>query len=76
MSHFYGRMRGTGKTESTRCGSKQSGINAHICAWDHGIRINIDHVGGKDWVRVYRTGGSNNSAEHVLIHEYLYEYFK
>lgn len=36
MSHFYGSMEGNRGTV-TRCGTKNSGVRAHIRGWDSGV---------------------------------------
>jgi len=60
MAHFYGNMQGN-RGECTRCGSKTSGINAHIRGWGVGVRtvVTVDANTGEDVVAVYLTSGSN-----------------
>lgn len=36
MSHFYGYLQGN-RGVTTRCGSKQSGIQAHIRSWTNDV---------------------------------------
>jgi hypothetical protein len=62
MSHFYASMKGA-RGQATRCGSKQSGIFAHIRGWNFGVRVELVHVGGKDAVRLYQTSGTNGGKE-------------
>lgn len=73
MSHFYGSMQG-GRGRATRCGTKSSGMTAHIRGWDIGVRVEITHenVCGHmcDMIRVYKTDGSNGHGQDVLIAEY------
>jgi hypothetical protein len=60
MSRFYGSMQGN-RSETTRQGSKNSGIEAHIRGWDIGIEVRcyVDDY-DKDVCVVNLTGGSNN----------------
>lgn len=71
MAHFYASIKGN-RGETTRMGSKDSGISGHIRGWDTGVRVDIRHSAkdGKDHVLVYRTAGSNGHAE-VLIAEWV-----
>ena len=66
MSHFYGNMQGS-RGETTRCGTKQSGIWAHTRGWNVGVYVSVNHVNGKDICCVYRTKGSNGSSHGKLI---------
>lgn len=65
MSHFYGNIQGA-KGETTRCGSKNSGMTAHIRGWDVGVYVSIGHINGKDLISVFKTGGSNSSERTLL----------
>jgi len=47
MSHFYGYLEGN-RGVATRCGSKNSGIQAHIRSWHNDIYISLDDDEGKD----------------------------
>lgn len=47
MSHFYGYLKGN-RGQTTRCGSKASGINAHIRSWNNDIYANLEDEDGKD----------------------------
>lgn len=60
MSHFYGSMDGSAKTTATRCGTKSSGIGAHIRGWDSGVEIDgyVDDD-RRDVFLIRMTGGSN-----------------
>jgi hypothetical protein len=40
MSHFYGFLSGN-RGEATRCGSKSSGINAHIKSWNNDVEASL-----------------------------------
>lgn len=71
MSHFYGEMKGN-RGESTRCGSKDSGIRAHIRGWNVGIRVlcYYDEELGKDVCKVWETSGSNSMKQDKFIGSY------
>lgn len=61
MAHFFGSMMGN-RGEVTRCGSKLSGLTAHIRSWDVGVRVEIFvNSKGEDTIRLYQTEGSNGS---------------
>lgn len=42
MSHFYSRIKGN-KGEATRCGTKQSGLDASVFGWDIGGAVSMRH---------------------------------
>ena len=67
MAHFYGSMQGN-KGEVTRCGTKKSGMTAHIRGWNIGVKVNIRHdkETGKDNYTIYETGGSNGGSETLI----------
>lgn len=66
MAHFYGSMQG-GRGETTRTGTKYSGMNAHVRGWNLGIKIELSHENGRDIVSVYQTGGSNGHGPRILL---------
>lgn len=68
--HFYATVTGRGKTASTRGGTKKTGLNAHVRGWDIGAYVELSHEDGRDIVRVYQTGGSNDDKETKLIAEF------
>ncbi|MCK9370444.1 hypothetical protein M0R04_11090 [Candidatus Dojkabacteria bacterium] len=48
MSHFYGYLEGNRGT-ATRCGSKKSGITAHIKSWNNDVYASLHaDENGKD----------------------------
>ena len=60
MAHFYGEMQGS-RGNTTRCGTKASGITAHVRGWDAGVRVTMEEQGdGRDCAFVDVTGGSNS----------------
>jgi hypothetical protein len=63
MAHFYGQMQGS-RGETTRMGTKNSGLWAHLRGWDVGVEVRLDvDEDGHDTVTVWETGGSNNSSK-------------
>lgn len=70
MAHFYADIRGGNRNSiCTKTATKQSGMSAHIRSWKIGVKIAMSNVDGRDIVRVYKTGGSND-ASGVLIAEF------
>ena len=67
MAHFYATVTSNRKP-ITKCGTKNSGMQAHIRGWDLGCKVEISHdeETGEDWVFVYRTDGSNGQNEEIL----------
>lgn len=66
MSHFYGSIQGS-KGQATRCGTKKSGISAHIRGWNVGARVDIfTNEQGQDEVRVSKTGGSQGGDKNII----------
>lgn len=63
MSYFYGNVQGN-RGETTRGGSKNSGIEGHIRGWKSGARVvcTVNDV-GEDIVEVYATRGSGYNEE-------------
>lgn len=72
MAHFRGLVKGTRQAE-TRLGSKNSGLLVTADGWEIGVRVELWHHDGKDHVRVYRTGGSNERTPPVIIAEFAEE---
>jgi hypothetical protein len=72
MAHFYGSMKGQ-RGERTACGTKSSGMSAHVRGWEHGVRIVASHydtqVGKPDTFAVYMTTGSNATGPDVYLGE-------
>jgi hypothetical protein len=62
MSRFYVSAQGA-RGETTRTGTPNSGIVAHVRGWDIGIPVHGWDDNGVDVFGVYRTGGSNGSVE-------------
>lgn len=70
MAHFRSIIRGN-RGESSRLGSKDSGMVASVDGWHTGATVRIAHVDGRDLVSVYRTGGSNRGASEVLVAQWF-----
>jgi hypothetical protein len=68
MAHFYGDLQGN-RGQTTRCGAKSSGIDAHLRGWNIGVQVTVQHEDGHDTVYVYRTCGSNGGYR-TLIAKY------
>jgi len=47
MSHFYGYLQGS-RGEATRCGTKTSGINAHLRSWNNVVYASLEDNNGED----------------------------
>jgi hypothetical protein len=61
MSHYYATIQGNRKPRNC-CGTKNSGISAHIRGWNHGIKVTLDYDPElkTEMILVEKTGGSNN----------------
>lgn len=66
MARFYGSLSGQARTEATRRGGASSGVTAHVRGWRIGARVEVVDVNGKDVVRVYKTGGSNDPSGELV----------
>ena len=62
MSRFYGSLQGN-RGMATRCGTKDSGISAHVRGWDIGVYAEVRPCGkcGGDRVYASLSGGSHGS---------------
>ena len=69
MAQFYADIQGN-RGEATRMGTKDSGITGHIRGWNIGCKVRIDHIDGKDHVKVFRTSGSSPKGLIELIAEF------
>lgn len=68
MAQFIGIVEGSG-AEVHRLGSKVSGLMASIRGWRVGVSVIAENIAGKDVIRVYRTGGSNDPGSKELLAE-------
>ena len=76
MSHFYGSLDGSARTQATRQGTTRSGILGDIRGWDSGIRVYgyrsepTHEMGERDCFVVSFTRGSHASGPAELIGTY------
>ena len=69
MAHFRATIKGS-RGLASRLGTKQSGMRATVNGWNVGVTIIAKHLHGKDFICVYRTGGSNNDdGERIAVLE-------
>lgn len=68
MAQFRGTLQGN-RGETSRLGSKKSGLKAQLNGWNIGCDIEIHHEDGVDKVKVYKTSGSNG-AQRELVTEF------
>jgi len=67
MAHFRGIIKGN-RGESSRLGSKNSGISAQINGWNTGVDVwGVCSDEGGDRFEIRATGGSNGGQERKLI---------
>jgi hypothetical protein len=67
MSRLYGSLSGSASTAATRCGSKSSGISAHVRGWDVGVQVDGYVNCEVDTFGIYATGGSNGSSPRQFL---------
>lgn len=67
MAHFYGEVSGRAQTAATRCGTKKTGLQAHIRGWHVGVRVEADHANDQDILTISVTHGSGSSQPDKLI---------
>lgn len=65
MAHFYGELRGLGRSRSTRCGSVH--LWGHLRGWTLGVEIVCSVEAGRDVIHIYRTGGSHAASTKQLL---------
>lgn len=59
MAHFYGYLTGNRGTV-TRCGSKKSGITAHLRSWNNDVYISLEaDEDGNDKLVIRKPEGLN-----------------
>ena len=63
MAHYYGSMDGN-RGMVTRCGTRMSGIRAHLRSWTDGVFVSIlyNPETKTDDIYISRTGGSKNES--------------
>lgn len=71
MAHFYGEIEGQARTKTTRIGSKNSGISAHVRGWNIGARVQcFVNDQGEDCVSIRLTSGSNGRLHEKCLGTY------
>ena len=70
MAHFYGIVRGQARTETTRVGSKNSGIQTIAASWKGAITVDIyyDSEKNKDICEVRLTKWHGAGTDKLLYH--------
>ena len=71
MAHFYGTVQGN-RGETSRCGSKSSGLVASANGWNIGGTIQVEYNDKlqTDVVYFYRNKGSSSRGHDTLIAAY------
>jgi len=71
MAQFYASIQGN-RGETTRIGSKESGIQGNIRGWNIGAKVYVefDKELQTDRVTIYRTGGSHQKIREVCIADF------
>lgn len=77
MSHYYGRVVGSARTDATRRGFKNSGISARADSWSVGGKVSIRWCPIKqtDIVTVYHTQGSRSSGSPIMSYAIIDDKF-
>lgn len=60
MAQFRAVIEGN-RGPTSRLGSKQSGMTAHVDGWYSGVTVKASHIDGQDVFTIYATGGSNGA---------------
>lgn len=69
MAHFYGRMQGA-RGETTRTGTKASGVSCHVSGWGVGGRAEMFHAATSgDVAELAATSGSNGRYNQITVAE-------
>jgi len=68
MAHFYLSATGARDSVTTKTGTKDSGLDAHVRGYKVGARVimSVDRE-GRDRVAVYITKGSNGDGREALL---------
>lgn len=67
MAHFYGRMEGN-RGETTRCGTKGSGIVARLGSWTGGVRVHLwwNEIHQENWATVSLIAWNGRGTQQLL----------
>ena len=68
MAHFMVTAGGS-RGDTSRLGSKSSGLFATLNGWDGGVRVSLYHDNGQDMARVTLTSGSGYSGKTVELYD-------
>ena len=71
MSHYYGIVRGAGKTQATRRGHKTTGLETVAASWSGAVKVEMEHAAsrgpnGEDWVEIRLMPWHGQGVGHVL----------
>ena len=66
MSHFYGTVRGM--AETSRRGSKSSGLVTESASWQGAVRVELEHRDVVDFAHVSLVPWQNNGVHRLLYH--------
>lgn len=70
MAHFYATLSNPNRASAaSSCGTKSGGLTARVQGWNVGVIASAYHdpATGKDCIRLYRTGGSNDPDAREII---------
>ena len=66
MSHFYATMKGD-RGETTRCGTKTSGITTTTASYKGAIRVDFYEMGGKDYYSIKEIKWLGAGKEKIIV---------
>lgn len=71
MAHFRATVKGH-RSEASRLGTKNSGMNVSLHGWNVGLQADIIHDGNgkEDIIEVYLNAGSNAPSNRIFLGRY------
>lgn len=68
MAHFRGTVQGN-RSETSRLGTKSSGLESHLNGWDLGVSVFLDYSieDARDIATIKITRGSSYYSEEIVI---------
>jgi hypothetical protein len=77
VAHFYGIMKGA-RGETTRCGTRPSGITATVKSWGSSLQVTLSDRDGVDQyaVQISPIYGKSQDTILLLINDEEFVYFK
>lgn len=77
MAHFYGQLKGS-RGETTRCGTRISGIWAKVKSWDSTVQVTLSDQDGVDKfdIEIYPINGADQSKISLVINGEEFVYYK